>query len=119
MSAEIELIYIEPEQALGEMLLNDAIMLNCHHWREDFSKEDRESIYVSVMCSDTFYYACADAEQLPYEEIASLYSLWKHNNMLGPVAWCVKRRKQMPIGPKVELLKSAGFNLEKLIRGEL
>lgn len=45
-----------------------------------------------VMCSDEFAFACADAEQIPDDEIADVYAAWKADGNIGALAWvCIKR----------------------------
>ena len=100
---------------LAEMLLDDVLLMNSRHWRN----EDKQLLWLGVLCSDTFGYACADAEDLPYEEIPNLYALWQKNHVWGPTAWCVRQRKTMPIRPVAEGLRAHGFDVDTLVRGEM
>jgi len=56
---------------------------------------NESSIALYVLCSDTFAYACADAEYIPYVELKNVWlasrSKW------GTTIWCCKRRKMQPI----------------------
>lgn len=50
-----------------------------------------------ILCSDTFGYACADAEPIALEEallVADLYKQFSHD---GWIAWVSKKRNQLPL----------------------
>lgn len=50
-----------------------------------------------INCGDTFAYACADAEELPFDKIEEVKALYKQYGYSGLVAWIAKRRQCEPI----------------------
>lgn len=64
----------------------------------DPDNEDSKDHYtVCVLCNDTFYYACADAEMLPPGQEVILRDLVERFSWAGPVAWCALARKTEPL----------------------
>jgi hypothetical protein len=124
----------EPEKALAHMLLNEVIFINSHWWkfeqvgeagpdgwktipREDatWTKEESKIISVNVNCNDVFAWGCADAEELPYDEIENLYRMWVRDPSWGSAIWCMKQRKEMPQKPVEDRIRKAGiWNFEEL-----
>lgn len=68
-------------------------------------RDPEETTSLSVMCSDTFAYACADEEPLPFEEIPNLYKMYKEHGDWGALRWCALRRGVQPLPEIVELMK--------------
>jgi hypothetical protein len=46
--------------------------------------------------SDTFYYACADCEEVPVEQLGEVARLFKLYGFWGAVYWAAKRRGHDP-----------------------
>lgn len=113
--ADEGVVHREFSLALAVLLVDDVVLLGDNWHRPAVAGE----ISVSVICSDTFGYACADCETLPYVEIGRLYQLWRRDPRLGPTAWCVARRKERPISPVVKMLADGGYDVDALVRGEL
>ena len=74
-------------------------------------------------CSDTFEYACADAEPIKFNdgenpsEIIELYKYFKQNQKWGPTVWvCLKRGIQPIKSIKNRMIEEGSWdeNLEKL-----
>ena len=84
--------------ALAAMVINDILFINDNG--------------IHVICSDTFYYACADVETIGLSEIKELYRMWRKDPTIGSIAFCVKRRKLEPIPRVVKYIKEAGFDID-------
>ncbi len=97
----------DEELALAEMLIagklfaNDKQYSNNQYDRNDITGR---TIVLFVNCSDMFAWGCADAEDLPYTEIKSLYEWFKKNATWGTVIWCMKQRNEKPQRPVVEAM---------------
>ena len=53
---------------IGEMLLDETIRLHLDKYK---------NVTMWVLMNDTFYFACADGEDITLEEIPVLYQMWK------------------------------------------
>ena len=73
---------------IGEMLPDETIRL---HLDKD------KNVIMWVLMNDTFYFACADGEDITMEEIPLLYQMWKKFDWYGLVAITSKKRKQLPL----------------------
>lgn len=86
----------------------------------EFYENPTYTTCVYVNCSDTFEYATTDAETLSNSdgdldsEILSLFKLWKIDHYLGPIKWCVLKRKRLPVNEIIQALKSKNMWCEKL-----
>lgn len=63
----------EPDLALQYLLSNDILIVNNFWWKKEWPEDAQRMTSLSVNCSDTFSYACANAEELLYEELEELY----------------------------------------------
>lgn len=54
-------------------------------------------VKLSLCCSDTFCYACADSEDVTVEEMPDVYRLWNGHGYYGVVAWVAKKRSAEPV----------------------
>lgn len=62
-----------------------------------------------VLCSDTFGYACADAEDIDSaDELQALYEAWDADPRWGTTRWCILKRKRRPIREVVDGMKRDG-----------
>ncbi len=105
----------EGDMLLAHLLLNGVVFVGSG----GFFAQPGHVVTIHVLCSDVFAYALADAEDLPYNQLATVYQLWRKDPMWGPIAWAITRRKTMPIQPVVVRLYEAGYDVEALVRGEL
>lgn len=93
-----ELVYeFEPDLALRYLLSNDILIINNFWWKKEWPEDAQRMTSLSVNCSDTFSYACADAEELLYEELEELYQHTIKDPSWGSTVWCIKKRKLKPI----------------------
>lgn len=95
--------------ALQELLQDNIVFLNNHWWKIEWPDEAKDSFSVNVLCSDAFGYATADAEELPYSELESLYRHWLRDPTWGSVVWVIKQRKTMPLLHIVEKIVEKGI----------
>lgn len=77
----------EESAALAHLLINEVVFLNSHWWEKECPEHIQKAISVAVNCNDIFAWACADAEALPYEQIETLYRMWKADPAWGPAKW--------------------------------
>ena len=89
----------EPSLALAYLLANDILIINDYWWKKDWPEDAKKMISFGVNCSDTFSYACADAEELLFSEIENLCLHVKADSTWGATVWCIKKRKIKPIEP--------------------
>ena len=103
---------------LAHLLLNDVLLINSQWSHPD--PDIKPTFYIGVICSDTFAYAYADCEDLPYKELPRLYWMWRCDPLFGPVAWCVARRKTAPVTSIYgRLNRRRMWDISKLVLGEL
>lgn len=58
---------------------------------------ENEKVSFSLNMNDTFYYACADSEEVPMMDIPVVHHIWKELGYDGLVAWAALRREEEPI----------------------
>jgi hypothetical protein len=106
------------EYKLAHLILEDVIFCNNGWWyKEEGVNWPKDYITLHVGCNDIFAWGCADAEDITHSEINELYEMYTKDNNLGPAAWCIKKRKQMPQSPVEEQFnKSKIWNLKELIK---
>lgn len=131
-----EMIF-EEEAALAHLLLNEQVFVNSHWWkfskggsdeggkwkavpREDatWTEEESKMISFNVICNDVFAWGCSDAETLPYDEIKSLYRMWRKDPAWGSAVWCMIQRKEMPQRPVEKRIREAGIWDLDLLKGD-
>jgi len=96
----------ELESQVAILLLADVVFL---------SSNQNGSVHINCLCNDIFGYACADAEEVLYSEINDLFEHYMKDEFDGPIIWCIKKRKVMPIQPVAEAIqKSKIWDLSKL-----
>jgi len=108
------------QEALALLLTRDGLLYT-------LSKDSaKPNMVIHVNCNDTFYYACADSEELPdpewdHDGFWSFYDLVREHGGIGAIKWAALRRKQLPIGPHIKSLKELGLwdeDLESLIKDD-
>ena len=67
-----------------------------------------ETIVLFLICNDTFGWACADAEEIAYNELPELYKAVKADERYGDTKWVCKKRNLQPQQPLIEIMKEAG-----------
>jgi hypothetical protein len=81
------------------LLLNNGIV---------FLASIQGTIRISVLCSDTFYWGVADAEDLPYDQLPVLYRMWRADPKWGVTRWCIIRRGEPPQPRLKQMMVEAG-----------
>lgn len=99
----------ESREALAVLLASEVLFLNDFWWEEDWPERARKQISINVNCSDIFYWGCADAEELTFSELQSLYDHWIKDKGWGAAVWCIKKRKQTPQKPVLEAILKGGI----------
>jgi hypothetical protein len=110
--------FFDEEVALSELLKNGVLFCNSRYYslKKD-TKSEGETIVLFVICNDVFAWGCADAEDLPLNELENFYKMWEKDKINGPIKWCCLRRNEKPQKPMVDLMKKEGAwddELEKL-----
>jgi hypothetical protein len=100
----------EVNQAMALLILdNHVVMLN-----------QKGGCGLFVNCSDTFFYATADAEPIPPVGFGNddifweLYDLVRKNGYIGAAKWCSLRRGILPIKRYQDRMVEAGLWCDKL-----
>ena len=91
--------YCNEEKALSELLADDILFVGAN---------STDTVRLYVCCNDLFYWASADAEDLPQDEIGSLYKAWQANKKWGASIWCCKRRNLQPQAPVKAMMQKEG-----------
>lgn len=93
----------ERRKQLGKQYPPDSPILFC-------ANDGSELVSISLLCSDTFGYACADAEEIPLSECPALVELMLREGWAGLVRWIQERRAgrgqiEKPILPVAEAMQ--------------
>ena len=113
--------YFDEEAALCELLWAEVLFANGRrylsggytHTNPDGTivtvpeRIEPETIVLFVSCNDVFAWGCADAEELPHEEVRRLYEMWKAREHWGATEWCCLRRKMRPQAPVERDMRTA------------
>jgi len=108
--------FFDESIAVSEML-GDNTLFVCSPGTAFLTSDEAESrgtIEIRVLCNDLFYWACADCEELPFNQIQPLYEEWIKDKRWGSSIWCCRRRNLRPQVPIVEDMKKAGVWTEEL-----
>lgn len=74
-----------------------------------FDENDEMPSEFWLNANDVFGYACADAEEVTADNIASIYAFWKDFEWEGVVWWMWRKRGVPPIEPvKNRVLEKMG-----------
>lgn len=99
----------EDGKALAVLLMNEVIFLNSHWWEDEWPEKAKKLTSLNVNCNDVFAWGCADAEELPHDQIESLYHMWQKDPSWGPAVWCMIQRNQMPQKPVEKIIREMGI----------
>lgn len=99
----------EDARGLALLLANEVVHLNTNHWRSDWPRDARETVYLGVDCSDVFAWGCSDSESAVHKDIEDVYRHWLKDPRWGPAVWCMIRRGQMPQRPVEKRIREAGI----------
>ena len=99
--------HCDHELALAWLLEHGVLMANERETMYEGQKEGK-TIVLYVLCSDIFAWACADAEDLPLDQVSVLYKAVKADPKWGAAKWCAKKRECLPQQPAIDLMKKDG-----------
>lgn len=91
-------VHFDEESALIQ-LLEEGVL---------FVHSDGDKTVVSVNASDVFMWACADGEDLPYDQIEPLYRRVLAHGMAGKEQWLCIRRNSQPQACVARDMKAVG-----------
>lgn len=94
--------------ALAVLLAEEVCFINERDTIFEGIPENNSTTVVYVCCNDVFYWATADGERLPNDEIGKLYRMHRADAKHGATKWCCLRRKLRPQVPLVEMMKEDG-----------
>lgn len=87
------------ESAVIELLASGGLFI---------SSKGPDSISLFVNCNDQFYWGTADAEEVGYVELKSLYDAWIADKHWGMSIWCCHHRHLQPQKPMRERMIADG-----------
>ena len=103
---------------LAILLIKEIIFLNAYWWKKEWTEEQKRITAIFANVNDVFYWACADAEEVLYDEIEDLFEHWEKDNIHGPVVWACKKRNMLPQKPVYDSIMKGGiWNLDEMNLG--
>lgn len=106
---------MEYEDYLKYLLCEDIIFINNGWWDENWPKD---KVTLHVGCNDVFAWGCADAEDIDYSDLETLYNSVRRDPVWGAAIWCIVKRKQWPQKPVEEQIRKTRLHdLDKLLEG--
>ena len=99
----------DEEKALIELLSTGVLFLNSNWWEDSWPEEARQSFYVGVNCNDAFARSCSDGERIFYSDLESVYEHYRKDAIYGPLVWCMKKRKEMPLKVIEQAIREQGI----------
>jgi hypothetical protein len=92
--------FFAEECAITELLHEEVLFVN---WRRYVCLDNKtikeETTVLFVSLNDVFYWATADAEALPHDQVRPLYEAWTAKGRWGVVEWACLRRQMRPQTP--------------------
>lgn len=96
----------EDHQKIVPLLIDEVVFL-------DSSEDDKTLILVN--CNDVFMWAHSDYEYISYDEIDTLYDMYKQNRLWGAAVWCIQKRGILPQKPVHDKIQELGiWNLDEM-----
>ena len=96
------------DAAIAVLLDNSVLFANSRPYLEGDEKMP-QTIVLFVNCNDVFAWGCADGEELPLNEVQTLFKMWHEDKSWGAAKWCAIRRNQKPQPPVIEAMKQNGL----------
>lgn len=110
-----ESMVFEEDQVIALFLQTGIIFSNSYWSMKHWPEEARTKTALFVICNDIFAWACADAEEIDYDEFETLYAYYKKDDNFGSSVWCIKKRGIMPQKPVYEAIMREGiWDLDKM-----
>ena len=70
--------------------------------------KNSQELSLAVNCNDIFAWGCADAEDLPRDQLENLWKEYLADPKTGYIKWCCKQRNEKPQKPVVDWMKEEG-----------
>lgn len=102
--------YWDDYQGPLSVLLREGVL----HPTTQTNKEGEKLTSLFVICNDTFAWGCADAENLPYDQIGPLFDEFTASGHYGVTRWCARMREMPPQAPVIHWMKQAGEWTEEM-----
>lgn len=100
----------DEDKMIAHMLLDGVLWTREAHFTFNKGSEYEGSgrgTVLFVNSNDIFAWGCADAEDLPHDEVPALFALWHESHAWGAIKWCCFRRKEQPQAPiKRDMIKN-------------
>lgn len=94
------------ERILARLLGDDVLFSNERDYYYDGEPEGK-IVVLFVNCNDLFAWGCADAEDLPYEQLGPLLRMHMAGKW-GSDKWCCKQRNERPQKPVEKRMREDG-----------
>lgn len=72
---------------------------------DETGKHDRTKPRLCLLMNDVWQWASADGETVEWEDVPSIYALWKEQGSDGLLVWACKKRNMRPQKPLFDKLK--------------
>ena len=96
--------FFDEELALSVLLKDGILFFNERDYHFKGEKSGTTTV-LFVICNDIFSWGCADAEDLPNNQIKSLYEYHLKDKTWGSTKWCCIKRNEKPQAPCVKMMK--------------
>jgi hypothetical protein len=94
---------------LAILLLERKIVINNHWWKKTWAEEHKQLFSIGVNCNDIFAWACADVEEVVFNELLDLWEFYKKDPNWGCDVWCMKKRNELPQKPVYDAIIANGI----------
>lgn len=105
---EKEMIF-KDNVALSVLLFTEVIFLNDHWWENSWPEEARKITSLNVNVNDVLMWGCADAIEMEYDELQTVYEYWEKDPIWGTAVWYCKKQNLMPQKPVAEEIRKMGI----------
>ncbi len=95
------------EDMLAKLLLDEVVFANSRDYYYK-GEMDGHTVVLFVNCNDVFAWACADSEDIAYDDITALFEAHMKDKRFGSDKWCCQRRQQKPQAPLEKMMREAG-----------
>lgn len=107
--------YFSEEQAIAQLTKDEVLFLNSRDYYMGWGsgnkkpeKPDGHTLVLFVNCNDIFAWACADGDDIDYDEIPELFKMHMKDRNWGSTKWCCKKRNEKPQKPVADKIKKDG-----------
>jgi hypothetical protein len=110
-----DVVKFQKDEALAILLAKQIVFTNDHWWEKEFNDRQKDLFSINLNVNDCFCHG-ADAEEVLYSELQSLYEHYEIDPLYGPLFWCAKKRKTRPF--KNICVNMTAWNLEEIEDGQ-